>query len=72
MAWKLYCDRCEAEIEDKTEDGETVFRKQIGDAPTDNGIATVTLTIEVRINSDRTLWCMNCVREVIGVPSISS
>ncbi len=66
MNWKLYCDRCDGEIEDKTTDGGTVFNKEIAGGSLQTGKVQAVITIRAEINNDDIALCLNCVREVLG------
>ena len=61
MAWKLLCDGCDAEIEDKNDQGETVFKTLIDH----DGKTEAELTIRAEIGDDQAHFCMDCVRKLI-------
>ena len=56
-----YCEICACEIENCTDDDDTVFRKRFNDES-----PAITLTIRVEIGDDHRPLCMDCVKELIG------
>lgn len=67
MSWKLLCDRCDEEIKNRDGEGQTVFKRVVDNAPTDDGLGEAEFTIHVRINGDHTHLCMNCIKNLLGI-----